>query len=52
MNTAKRQESMDSELELDESDLQENREPNTKLAREPNTREPNTREPNTKTSGD
>ena len=50
MNTAKRKESMNNELEHDDDDLAENREPNTKLVREPNTgftREPNTREPNT-----
>lgn len=50
MNTAKRKESMNNELEHDDDDLQENREPNTNLVREPNTgiaREPNTREPNT-----
>jgi hypothetical protein len=50
MNTEKRKESMNNELEHDDDDLQENREPNTNLVREPNTgiaREPNTREPNT-----
>jgi len=50
MNTTKRKESMNNELEHDDDDLQANREPNTKLVREPNTefaREPNTREPNT-----
>lgn len=41
---------MNNELEHDDDDLKENREPNTNLVREPNTgiaREPNTREPNT-----
>jgi len=51
MNTAKRKETMNNELEHDDDDLQEDREPNTNLVREPNTgiaREPNTREPNTR----
>ena len=53
MNTAKRKETMNNELEHDDDDLKEDREPNTNLVREPNTgiaREPNTREPNTGTA--
>ena len=38
------------EEEIEE--LADDREPNTKVSREPNTREPNTREPNTKASSD
>ncbi|HQU93390.1 MAG TPA: hypothetical protein PLK77_13885 [Pyrinomonadaceae bacterium] len=43
---------MNNEPEEKNDDLAEEREPNTKMSREPNTREPNTREPNTKKSGD
>lgn len=43
---------MNNEPEEETEELTEDREPNTKLSREPNTREPNTREPNTKKSGD
>ena len=44
---------MNNELEHDNDDAAQDREPNTGVVREPNTkvaREPNTREPNTKTA--
>lgn len=45
---------MNNELEHDDDDVEAYREPNTKLVTEPETeiaREPNTREPNTKLDG-